>query len=157
MSSRALTNKPAVTDRPPPAALLRIINPALRALIGTPLGRVIKGIGVLRFTGRRTGRAYAIVAGVYEVDGAPVVFTPATWRLNFRGGVPAELRCGGRTLRATAELVDDPERVAAALQHVLDQGTKARQLGLRAPGGHRITPDDVVATGRALVRFTPND
>jgi hypothetical protein len=67
----------AVRDSPPPDAILRVLNPLLRAVLGTPAGRLLKAYGVLRFTGRRTGRALAIVVGVHEVDGALVVWTAA--------------------------------------------------------------------------------
>ena len=146
-----------VTDRRPPPAVLRFLNPVMRALLVSPLGRAMKDFGVLRYKGRRTGRPYAVVVGVYELDGAPVVFTPAPWRVNFRGGLPLELRNGGRTTQGTGELVEDPQLVAAALQQVFDRGVSDSRLGLKVQRGHRITPVDVRANGRTLIRITPND
>jgi hypothetical protein len=145
---------PPVRDNRPPAAVLRVINPVLRTLIGSPLGRVLPdSLAVLEMTGRRSGRRYRIVVSWHPVDGAKGVFTAAQWRLNLRGGAPVSVRQSGRTLRGTAALVEDPEEVAAAFRHVVDAGTQLRMLGLQAPDGHRITADDVRATGRALVRI----
>jgi hypothetical protein len=148
-----MSSSAAVRDSPPPDAMLRILNPLLRVLLGTPAGRLLKAYGVLRFTGRRTGRALAVVVGVHEVDGALVVFTSEVWRLNFRGGRPVQVRHGGTTFDGTGELIEDPEVVATALQQVLDGGTSGFQLGLKIARGHRVTPADVTATGRAVIRL----
>src|SRR4051812_50090428 len=87
-------------DNRPPDAMLRFVNPLLRVLVPSPAGRVFPGsVGVLRFTGRRSGRTLRIVAGLHHVDGALVVFTSRPWRLNFRGGRarrPASSGEGGR-------------------------------------------------------------
>jgi hypothetical protein len=141
-------------DNRPPDAVLRFVNPLLRAVVPSPAGRVFPGsVGVLRFTGRRSGRTLRIVAGLHEVDGALVVFTSRPWRLNFRGGRAVEVAQSGRRRRGTAELVEDPEQVADALRHVLAAGTSPRMLGLRLEQGHVVAVQDVRATGRTLVRL----
>jgi hypothetical protein len=141
-------------DNRPPDAALRVVNPLLRALVPSPAGRVLPGsVGILRFTGRRSGRTLRIVAGLHEVDGALVVFTSRPWRLNFRGGRELEVARSGRRLRGTADLVEDPDRVADALRQVLAAGTSPRMLGLRLEPGHLVTADDVRATGRTLLRL----
>jgi hypothetical protein len=141
-------------DNRPPDAVLRFVNPLLRAVVPSPAGRVFPGsVGVLRFTGRRSGRTLRIVAGLHEVDGALVVFTSRPWRLNFRGGRAVEVAQSGRRRRGTAELVEDPEQVADALRHVLAAGTSPRMLGLRLEQGHVVAAQDVRATGRTLVRL----
>jgi len=135
--------------------VLAVMNPIMRALLGTPLGRAIPGMGVLRFHGRRTGRAYAIVVGLHQADGKTFVLTPAKWRMNFSGGAPAELRHRGKTVRQIGTLIKDPATVASAVQQLIDQGTRDRMIGMRVPRGHRVTPEDVVATGRAMVELSP--
>ncbi len=107
---------PGVVDRRPSAALLRIANPFMRVLLGSPLGRLVRGTAVLGFAGRRSGRTYRIVVGLHDVDGVRVVFTPARWRLNFRGGAPVTVRHRGRTLTGSGTLIEDPDAVAAAFQ-----------------------------------------
>jgi len=141
-------------DNRPPDAVLRFVNPLLRAVVPSPAGRVFPGsVGVLRFTGRRSGRTLRIVAGLHHVDGALVVFTSRPWRLNFRGGRAVELASSGKWRRGTAQLVEEPEQVADALRHVLAAGTSPRLLGLRMERDHVVAADDVRATGRTLLRL----
>lgn len=141
-------------DNRPPDALLRLVNPLMRTLVPSPAGRLVPGsVGVLRFTGRRSGRTLRIVAGIHEVDGAMVVFTSRPWRLNFRGGRAVEVAQSGHWRRGTAELVEDPEHVAAALRQVLAAGTSPRMLGLRMPRNHVVAAQDVRGTGRTLLRL----
>jgi hypothetical protein len=142
-----------VSEHRPPAAVRAVLNPVVRTLIGSPAGRLIAPLVVLRFTGRRTGREYAIVVGWHDVGGAKAVFSPAPWRLNFRGGRPLTVVHRGRRHPATGTLVDDPEVVAAALQEALGAGSTPTLLGLRIETGHRVTPDDVRAVGRSLIRL----
>jgi hypothetical protein len=137
----------------PPKAVLRIINPLLKTMLGSPLARFApSGLAVLRFKGRKTGRAYGIVVGWHEIDGERVVFSPAGWSVNFRGGAPVEVITGGRTLRGSGTLVEDPEVLAPKLQQAVEAASP-RDLGLKMNDGHRITPDDVRAVGRRMIRF----
>jgi hypothetical protein len=53
----------------------------MRTAISSPLGRRIP-FGMLSFAGRRSGKAYSVPVGVYEVDGVATVFTDGTWRFN---------------------------------------------------------------------------
>jgi hypothetical protein len=137
----------------PPQAVLRVINPMLRTALGSPAGRFLpERFAVLRFKGRKTGRPYAIVVGWHEVDGERAVFSPAGWAVNFRGGAPAEVVAGGRTLRGSGTLIDDAEVIAPKLQQAVD-ASSPRDLGLKVEAGHRITPEDVRASGRRMIRL----
>jgi hypothetical protein len=142
-----------VSEHRPPAAVRAVLNPLLRALISSPAGRLIGPLVVLRFTGRRTGRAYAIVVGRHDVEGAMAAFSPAPWRLNFRGGRPVTVVHRGRRHHGTGTLVEDPEVVAAALRAALRAGSTPTLLGLRIADAHEVTPDDVRALGRGLIRL----
>ena len=125
----------------------------MRVFLGSWLGRLAPQNALLRFAGRRSGRAYRIVVGLYELDGVPVVFTPARWRLNFRGGAPVTVTHRGRTITGTGTLIEDPEAVAAAFQRVIDGGVRPRLLGVRVEAGHRLTAQDIRAIGRTMVRL----
>jgi hypothetical protein len=143
-----------VRDLHPPRWLLRLLNPPFRALLRSPLGRVLPfPVAVLEFEGRRTGRRRRILANWHETDDGPAVFTPAPWGHNFAGGRPVTVVLRGRTLRGSGTLVDDPAAVAAALQRQIDRGTSARTFGVGMPPGHRLTADDVRAIGRRMIRF----
>ena len=54
-------------------------------------------MGLLRVTGRRTGRRYEIPVGVWESGDGFVIFSDAPWLQNFRGGAVAELVLRGQT------------------------------------------------------------
>src|SRR5207244_1878970 len=78
-----------VRHRPPPAALLRVLNPTVRASLGTPLWRLFPSwMAVLEFSGRRSRRQLRVPVGIHDVHGTPTVFTDRPWRLNFAAGAP---------------------------------------------------------------------
>jgi hypothetical protein len=143
-----------VSDKRPPPRLVRAANSALRPLMKSPLGRLVRGkLVLLRFSGRKSGREYEIVVGWHDAGGTRAVFTPAGWRVNFRGGAPVAVVHEGRTLTGTGTLVEDPEEVARRLQEAIDAGSTPKLLGITVPDGHSVTPEDVRATGRAMVRL----
>jgi hypothetical protein len=143
-----------VADQHPPDAFVRVLNPLLSVLLRSPLARVVHApLVVLRFSGRRSGREYRVVVGWHEVDGGHVVFSPARWAVNFRGGAPVSVAHGGRTLSGTGTLVEDPAIVASGLQDAIDAGSSPRLLGLTVERGHRVTPADVRAVGRRMIRL----
>ena len=144
-----------IADARPPDAVLRVVNPVLRALLRTPVSRAIKGLALLRFDGRRSGRRFSVVVGWHVIDDAPVVLTPASWRANFADGAPATVRRRGRDEELVGTLETDPTAVAAAINALLGAGTSAQAIGLKLPAGHVFSESDVVATGRAMIRFSP--
>lgn len=141
-------------DARPPMLLVRFLNPIMRIVLRTPLGRVVRPFALLEFNGRRTGRRYRVPVGWHEIDSGPIVCTPASWRVNFRDGIPVTVRYRGRRHQLTGTLEDDPERVAAILQTIADRRGSLRPVGVDVPPGHRITATDVHAVDRALIRFT---
>jgi hypothetical protein len=120
------------------------MNPVVRAWVATPLSQLAGyRLAVLRFSGRKSGRAYRVPVGLHDVGDGKGVFTSEVWRLNFRGGAPVRVKAGGRSFEATGTLVEDPEEVARAMQHAIDSGSSLTLLGLEVDQGHRITADDV--------------
>lgn len=98
---------------PPPAALMRLLNPALLALIRTPLGGPVRrSVLVLRFTGRKSGRRYDIPVSAHRHDEGLMVLTGASWRVNFRGGRDVDVTFEGRTTPMRGVLVEHPRTVA---------------------------------------------
>jgi hypothetical protein len=147
--------KAVARDARPSLLLVALLNPVMRVVLRTRLGRVVRPFALLEFDGRRTARHYRIPVGWHEVDSGHVVCTPAPWRVNFRNGIPVSVTFRGRRQKFTGTLVDDPDAVAAALRHLTEQHGSLRPVGVDIPRGHRITGDDVRAVGRALIRFTP--
>jgi hypothetical protein len=108
-------------------------------------------MALLRFSGRRTGTAYAVPAGIYDYRGDQVVFTDAGWGLNFAGGSPLQLIRRGQTVAAHGHLVDDPAYVGPAIRAALDAGASTIMLGLAIDRGHRPTDAELAAVRRAVV------
>lgn len=129
-----------------------MVNPCVRALLSSPLGRQAGRLSLLRFTGRRTGRRYAVPVLVYDVDGEPTVFTDGAWAANFRGGHLVTVVGRGRGRTAVADLVQDPEAVGTALRAVLAEERSPRRLGLDIDAGHEPTDNELCAV-RVMIRI----
>jgi hypothetical protein len=104
---------PAVTISHPPDAMLRVVNPVMRFVLGTPFaGPMRKQMMVLSFTGRKSGRPYSIVLSAHVVDDQLFALTGARWKNNFRDGAAAEVLHDGKKTAMRGELVTDPTVVA---------------------------------------------
>jgi deazaflavin-dependent oxidoreductase (nitroreductase family) len=112
----------------------RVGNVFVRALLRSPLHRLASGSLLLfTYTGRRTGTAHAIPVQYVRDGGQILVFAawPArkSWWRNFDGERHAvRVRERGRWLEGTAQVVRDPERVAAARRVYLERFPKAASL-----------------------------
>jgi hypothetical protein len=143
----------SVAEAHPSPNVLRVINPIFRTWLKSPLGSLAPShLVVLRFTGRRSGRTYQIVTGWHELDGEHVVFSPSRWALNFEGGAPAEVIRGRTRRRGMGTLVRDPEVIAPKLDAVVAQAGD-HNVGMKVSAGHTISPDDVRAVGRKMIRL----
>ena len=141
-------------DARPPLVLVRMMNPVLRQVLRTPLGRLVPPFALLEFTARRSGRRLLVPVGWQPISSGNVVFTPAPWRHNFAGGLPVTVHHRGRVQRVVGTLVDDPVAVAAAMNEVLDRRGSLRSIGVDLAAGQRATPADARAVGRALITFS---
>ena len=139
-----------VEQKPPPIALIRVLNPVMRMVLPTRVGRWLQPLVVLEVTGRRSGRLHRIPVGAHPIDDSVVIFTDRTWRENLRGGAAIVVAAGGRRRAGVAEVVDDPAVVGPALA-----ATAAvigpRRLGLVVQGGATATADDYAAVGKSMI------
>lgn len=150
-----------VEVRQPPAAVIRVLNPMMRALLRSPAhGLVSKQLMLLIVTGRKSGRVYTIPVGRHESEGELVVSAAGTWRHNLRGGAPVRVVLDGRERAGYAELTEAPDDVARAYKMLLDRVgiKKASQVGLkvnldRLPTAEEIGPA-VAQRAIARVRLT---
>ena len=154
--------RPAVEDRPAPDALLRLLNPVLRALLQSPLHRAVsRDLMLLHVTGRRSGRVYVVPVGRHEHDGQLVASAAGARRRNLAGGADLEVTLDGRRRRANGELVDDPQQVAEIFGGLLARlGLKqANRLGLRGNVDRAPTVDELRAAlvDRRVVRLSLTD
>lgn len=141
-----------VTAKPPPPALIRVLNPIMRVLLPSRLGRRMAPLAVLRFTGHRSGLQRDIPAGVHEFGDHAVVFTDRPWRLSLRDGAEVVVRRGGVARVATAELVEDPALVAPALASVADR-VGPRRVGLSVTGDGTPAVEDYAAAGKSMIEL----
>jgi hypothetical protein len=116
-------------------ALARLLNPLVRRLAerGVAGGSLL----VLRYRGRRTGRAYAVPVGYHVLDAVVHVVTDSGWRHNFATPAEVEVTLRGRRRRSLARLQDDPDEVADVLDRLVRRlGVRGaeRRLGLRIAG-----------------------
>ncbi|HEY6580042.1 MAG TPA: hypothetical protein VIZ60_02830 [Rubrobacter sp.] len=112
MSKSNDRRRPAVERVKPPEAMIRIANPIMGWILGSPLHALVdEHLLLLHFRGRKTGRAYTVVAGQRIIDGRLGILTNSGWRFNFRGGSPVELTLKGRLRRGHADLVENSEEV----------------------------------------------
>lgn len=139
----------------PPAVVTRLGNPVLSWLLSgrRRASKVGQALLLLHVTGRRTARVYsAPVAYHRKDDGALMVLTSSTWRVNLRGApTPVEVTLLGRRVAATAVLQEDPFVVAEVYQRLigevgLDQA--GRRLGIRINLDRVPTLEELVDAAR---------
>ncbi|MBX7432599.1 hypothetical protein JDV09_10860 [Mycobacterium sp. Y57] len=121
----------------PPEAVLRALNTVLRRALRTPLGAPIGDFMVVGFTGRKTGRRYAVPVSAHRLDGDFYALLNAGWKANFRGGAVADVTYRGKTAPMQGTLISDPAAVGEIAERVATAyGPKKaqRQMGLRFPG-----------------------
>ncbi|WP_331723223.1 hypothetical protein OHB07_38470 (plasmid) [Streptomyces sp. NBC_00111] len=137
----------------------------IAVLTGPEPGPVAEHLALLHFTGRRSGRAHTVPAGVHRIGGALFVATGSAWRHNFTDGAPGEITWRGRRTPVHFTLVTDLEQTARGYHDLYERyGAEAaqRRLGIVvAPAAAPPTLADfrAAATGipLALVAVTPTD
>jgi hypothetical protein len=127
----------------PPQRLITMVNPIVRAVLQSPLHRLLDGaLLILHIAGRKTGRRYSIPVSYVDLDGKLIVITQHSWRVNARGGVDLEVTHRGHNKLMHGELDENPPTVALTLHRAIGSiGWKAaqRQFGLKVNAGR--TPD----------------
>lgn len=146
-------------DVPPPAALLRIVNPVLRTVLRSPLHwPVSKGLMLLHVTGRKSGRVYVVPVGRHVHADQLVASAGGGWRRNLAGGADLGVTLDGRRRPAHGVLVDDPSEVAEIFADLLAQLglQRANRLGLKLNVDRPPTEAELRAalTDRRVVRLS---
>ena len=154
---------PAITVSHPPAALLRVVNPALSLLLRTPLaGPARHQLMVVNFTGHKSGRHYSIPLSAHLIDNVLYAMTGAQWKYNFRGGATAQVLHDGKTTTMRGELIEDKAHVTDLYWRCVESyGVKRaeRSMGLGFRDHKMPTRDDFAKAVDELhltaIRFTP--
>ena len=152
----------AVYPAHPPEPIMRLMNPLLRLLLPTPLGGgARKQFMVLKFTGRKSGKRFEIPVSAHLIDGQLYALAGALWKVNFRGGGPAEVLYDGRTKPMTGELIEDPATVAELFHRCATgygPGRAQRMMGVKfsVPGIPTLEQfrEAVVENKLVAIRFT---
>ncbi len=135
----------------------RIVNPLVRPVLRSPLHPLFgRGLMLLTFRGRRSGRSFTIPVQ-YAREGDTVIVYPGraaekTWWRNLAGGAEVTLRIKGRDLRGHAVAVaEDREAIAEGLRIWLRRfPSSARRLGITRGAGGSL---DRQALARAAERI----
>jgi hypothetical protein len=151
----------AVVPSHPPEAAMRVMNSALRHLLGTPVGRALKDFMVLNVTGRKSGRRYSVPVSAHVIDGQLYALAGSQWTRNFTGGAPAQIVRDGRTTTMRCELITDGAQVAELFHRCASSygprkaqrsmGLKFRDQGVPTLEEFRQAVD---ANGLVAIRFT---
>jgi deazaflavin-dependent oxidoreductase (nitroreductase family) len=141
-------DQPSITvpQRTPP----RWMNSMMKVMLRAPgLQRLLgKGLALLTFTGRRSGKRYTIPVSYARSGGGVLVVTKKlrSWWRNF-GDVPdVEVRLAGRDHhgRATAS-IGDPARAGQLRDYLSARRFDAKAYGVRIDADGRANAEDVDA------------
>ena len=137
--------------REPPRWLFKLVNPAVKTILRSPLHRVLSGrVMLLRFVGRKTGKLYTIPVGYAQAGDTLLSGTGGGWSKNLRGGQRVMLRLRGEERSGVAEVVDDQEGMIAGYQTIMAVSPgygRATGIGLDEQGNPRR--EDVAEARRA--------
>jgi hypothetical protein len=140
----------------------RVINPLVRAVLRSPSHQVMsRGVLLLTYTGRRSGRRYTLPVQYARADHGLILW-PAhhdreRWWRSLQPSAPVRLRLAGRELHGTAQvLVDDKAQIADALTIFLARFPSARRaLGVAADASHDAVKQ--AAEHQIVVRIATDD
>jgi deazaflavin-dependent oxidoreductase (nitroreductase family) len=140
----------------------RVINPLVRALLRSPAHRLMsRGVLLLTYTGRRSGRRYTLPVQYARADHGLILW-PAhhdrkRWWRNLQPAAPVRVRVAGRELHGTAQvLIDDPAQIADALTIFLARFPSARRV-LGVPVSASSAAIRQAAEHQIVVRISTDD
>lgn len=166
MNEAPRSGQPPPERSPPiPGWVYPIVNPLMKALIRSPMGRRLNHLmTVVTFTGRRTGRRFATPVAYARDGDAVTILVHRPWWKNFRGGADVTLYLEGRDRRGQATAIEDPAEMVRYLRKTIaDAGgvRNARRRGLTDLDPTNDTPSDAellhAVRGGALVRVELTD
>ena len=130
-------------------------NSLMNWLLSSPLhGLLSKSFMLITYTGRKSGQVYTTPVN-YVRDGSAltvVSFRQRTWWKNLRGGAPVTVRVQGQDFKATGDVVEDDDGVAATLAaHLQNAPQYAKYLQVKINPDGQPNRDDVVRAARERV------
>lgn len=133
------------------------INPVVRALLRSPLHRLLSGrLMLLTFTGRKSGRRYTTPVSYMRFGEIILSSTRSAWARNLQGGVPVALLLRGEQHTGRADLITDEEGMTAAYGRMLEAVPGyARAINVSLDADRRPNREQVArsrAAGYVVVR-----
>lgn len=127
---------PTRSPQPPEWLFKRVINPTMKTILRSPLhGILSKGLLILTFTGRKSGKRFSTPVAYHWLDAQTlVVLTRSKWWKNFQNGEPITVRVQGKTYPARAEIIHDNQVVwDTYIDPVLKESKNPREVGIMIP------------------------
>jgi hypothetical protein len=127
-------------DRPP-----AWVNSMMRWALTTPglQGLIGKGVALLTFTGRRTGKTYTVPVSYHRDGDVVTVITKRlrTWWHNFESPIEVELRLAGETYTGKGRIeAGDAETLEYMVEYLTERPIDAKAYGLAK---NEITRDKI--------------
>ena len=143
------------------AAVFRILNVPMRALLGmpfpTPLGRRLM---LVHHTGRKTGKHYRQPVSYVRDNGTLLTPGGGSWTRNLRDGEPVRIRLRGRDINARPDLIKDPGEVERLLGVMAAANPALRRfVPIPRDASGRLDPRSLQAAidyGFRIVRWHPD-
>lgn len=118
---------------PLPKWAYKVVNPAMMGILRSPWhGLLSNDLMILIFDGRKSGKRFMIPVGYLREGNRLYLFSHSSWAKNFIGGAPVAMRLGGKLVRGTARVVDDPAIIRKTLQLMIAKRGEgmAERMGL---------------------------
>jgi len=134
-----------------------VLNPLMRGLLRSPMhGITSHNIGILHFTGRKSGRALSTpLSYTREGDTVRLLSNQTTrWWVNFRGAdARVEVEIARQRYPGTATLLEgDSEALREGVRHFIRALPRdAKVYGLKLDGGGEIVESSLSAIADELV------
>lgn len=99
-------------------------NGIIKIILQSPLhGMISSGIMLLKYTGQKSGRRYAVPISYIEDQESEELWTVSlrkrNWWRNLRNGVPVTLRFKGRDRLASADLLESADEVRDGIRELI--------------------------------------
>ncbi|MEI7770806.1 MAG: nitroreductase/quinone reductase family protein [Chloroflexales bacterium] len=151
-----MADKPAAPGQPtPPPAFVQSI---MIGVLKSPLhGLLSKGLLLLRFSGRKSGKRYELPVAYVQDGNTILIASRARWWHNLRDGAQVELRLRGKDMAARADVAEDKAQLNTDLRRVLRGGNAGRFMQVELDASGEPNPQQLaaaIAVGWMVVRVT---
>ncbi len=140
----------------------RISNPFVKLILRSPLhGLLSKGVVLLSFAGRKSGKVYDVPANYQRSAETLWVISQRnrTWWRNLRDGARVTLRLIGVKMEGRGEVIEEPTQVEQALiayWRAYPGVARYYHVRMQADGNPRMEDVLRIASDRVVIKITLN-